>query len=92
LHNNWHGAAVQTNHERTKTRKKPAWKEPFFRAFVLSCFRDWSFCAKPPDPDNALLRLDNVVLTPHIGGYSDKFLDASWRCSVEISYLSVLSV
>jgi D-3-phosphoglycerate dehydrogenase len=38
---------------------------------------------EPPDPANPLLRLDNVVITPHIAGYSDEYLEASWRLSVE---------
>lgn len=38
---------------------------------------------EPPAPTNPLLRLDNVVLTPHIASYSDEYLDACWRYSVE---------
>ncbi|MCZ0939681.1 MAG: C-terminal binding protein [Caldilineaceae bacterium] len=38
---------------------------------------------EPPEPDNPLFGLDNVVLTPHIAGYSDESLDNSWRLSVE---------
>src|SRR5262245_66696264 len=38
---------------------------------------------EPPDPANPLLRLDNVVITPHIAAYSDEYLDACWRYSVE---------
>jgi D-3-phosphoglycerate dehydrogenase len=38
---------------------------------------------EPPDPANPLLRLDNVVVTPHIAGYSDEYLESSWRLSLE---------
>lgn len=38
---------------------------------------------EPTDPANPLLRLDNVIITPHIAGYSDTFLAESWRLSVE---------
>src|SRR5207237_9354942 len=38
---------------------------------------------EPPDPANPLLRLDNVVLTPHIAAYSDEYLDNCWRLSAE---------
>jgi len=27
---------------------------------------------QPPDPDNPLLKLDNVIITPHIGSYSEQ--------------------
>src|SRR5206468_6354517 len=37
---------------------------------------------EPPDPACPLLRLDNVVLTPHIAAYSDEYLESSWRESV----------
>jgi D-3-phosphoglycerate dehydrogenase len=38
---------------------------------------------EPPDPVNPLLRQDKVVITPHIAGYSDEYLEASWRLSVD---------
>ncbi len=38
---------------------------------------------EPAAADNPLFDLDNVVVTPHIAGYSDESLENSWRLSVE---------
>ncbi len=38
---------------------------------------------EPPDPANPLLRLNNVVITPHIAAYSDEYVEASWHFSTE---------
>lgn len=38
---------------------------------------------EPADPNNPLLTLDNVVITPHIAGYSDVYEDNCWAFSLE---------
>ena len=38
---------------------------------------------EPPDWDNPLFQFDNVVITPHLAGYSDQYLPNSWRLSME---------
>jgi D-3-phosphoglycerate dehydrogenase len=39
--------------------------------------------SEPPPPDNPLFSLDNVVLTPHVAGYSADGLALRWRYSVK---------
>jgi D-3-phosphoglycerate dehydrogenase len=38
---------------------------------------------EPPEWDNPLFEFDNVVMTPHLGGYSDRYLPNCWRLSME---------
>jgi D-3-phosphoglycerate dehydrogenase len=38
---------------------------------------------EPPDPAHPLFKMDNVVLTPHVAGYSANGVETRWRLSVE---------
>jgi D-3-phosphoglycerate dehydrogenase len=58
---------------------------------LLRALREWWIAGagldvledEPPVPENPLLELDNVVLTPRVAGYSVDGLEARWRLSVE---------
>ena len=41
------------------------------------------FETEPLDSGNPLLQFENVVITPHLGGYSDQSLPNCWRLSME---------
>ena len=69
------------------TSRGPVIDEP---ALVRALTEGWIAAAgldvleqEPVDPHNPLLAMDNVVLTPHIGGYSDESGDLFWRLSLE---------
>ena len=41
------------------------------------------FETEPLDSSNPLLQFENVVVTPHLGGYSDQYLPNCWQLSME---------
>ena len=41
------------------------------------------FEQEPPGADHPLLKLDNVVVTPHMAGFSDEYMDGFWRLPLE---------
>ena len=60
------------------------------RALVRALTEGWIAAAgldvldpEPPAPDDPIMSLENVVLTPHIASYSDVFREGFWRHSVE---------
>lgn len=38
---------------------------------------------EPPSLENPLLKLDNVIITPHIAAFSDEFAYKFWKASIE---------
>jgi D-3-phosphoglycerate dehydrogenase / 2-oxoglutarate reductase len=59
-------------------------------ALILALTEKWISAAgldvfeqEPIVPENPLLKLDNVVVTPHIAGYSDVFWHNFWKHSVD---------
>ena len=69
------------------TSRGPVVDEP---ALIRALTEKWISAAgldvfeqEPIDPGNPLLKLDNVVVTPHIAGYSDVFWQNFWRHSVD---------
>ena len=69
------------------TARGPVIDEP---ALIRSLREGWIAAAgldvfeqEPISPDNPLLAMDNVVLTPHIAGYSDESGALFWRLSLE---------
>lgn len=69
------------------TARGPVIDEP---ALVRALTEGWIAAAgldvleqEPPAPDHPLFKLNNVVITPHIAGYSDEHQEKGWRLSIE---------
>ncbi|MBL8851802.1 MAG: hypothetical protein JNG89_19150, partial [Planctomycetaceae bacterium] len=55
-----------------------ALQEGWIAGAGLDCFEE-----EPPSPDNPLLKMENVVLTPHSASQSAAGLEPRWQASVE---------
>jgi phosphoglycerate dehydrogenase-like enzyme len=69
------------------TARGPVVDEP---ALIRALTEGWIAAAgldvfeqEPPDPDNPLFKLDNVVATPHVAGQSDEDQERAWRLATD---------
>lgn len=60
------------------------------QAMIRALSEEWISAAgldvldpEPPSADNPLLKMDQVVITPHIGAHSDNFWDSMFRWSMK---------
>ena len=74
--------AVLINTSRGPVVDEPALIRALTEKWIAAAGLD-VFEQEPIDPANPLLELDNVVVTPHIAGYSDIFWHSFWRHSVD---------
>ena len=74
--------AVLINTSRGPVVDEPALIRALSEKWIAAAGLD-VFEQEPINADSRLLTLDNVVVTPHIAGYSDEFWDNFWKYSVE---------
>jgi phosphoglycerate dehydrogenase-like enzyme len=74
--------AVLINTSRGPVVDEPALIRALTEKWIAAAGLD-VFEQEPIAPDNPLLKLSNVVVTPHIAGYSDEFWNNFWKLSVE---------
>ena len=74
--------AFLLNTSRGQVIDEPALVRALAEGWIAGAGLD-TFYEEPTPADNPLLKLDNVVATPHVAGYSDRHSDATWRLSTE---------
>ncbi len=74
--------AVLINTSRGPVVDEPALIRALSEKWIAAAGLD-VFEQEPIAPDNPLLKLSNIVVTPHIAGYSDEFWNNFWKLSVE---------
>ncbi len=74
--------AVLINTSRGPVVDEPALIRALTEGWIAAAGLD-VFEQEPIAPDNPLLKLKNVVVTPHIAGYSDEFWYNFWKLSVD---------
>ena len=75
-------AAVLINTSRGPVIDEPALARALTEGWIAAAGVD-VLEDEPPKPDNPLLKLDNIVITPHAAGYSDEDEALCWKLSVE---------
>ena len=75
-------SAVLINTSRGGVIDEPALVRALTGGWIAAAALD-VFDPEPPQPDNPLLTLDNVVLTPHVAGNSEESEYLSWKFSAE---------
>ena len=74
--------AILINTSRGPVVDEPALLKALTEGWIAGAGLD-VFETEPVDPDNPLLQLDQVVVTPHIAGFSDQSEQNFWRLSTQ---------